>query len=225
MKKHFFLLFSLCLLLFSCGDNKIPEGEIEYIISYPHSDVSGFMEHILPETMTLTFKGSKVKSQIARGKIFKTEVVSDEADNSIEMRLDFGDKIFYCVLNEEEVKKLKDSQPTYDVTETGKADSVQGMWSKEYTVNSNDTIDHDNAWFTEDLAPQSAYFYSSYHDIKGLPLVFDIERYGIIMHLEATKFIRREVKEEEFNRDPALEEVSFDEYEAEVQELFDILMN
>jgi hypothetical protein len=55
--------------------------------------------------------------------------------------------------------------------------------------------------------------------------VFDIERYGIIMHLEATKFIRREVKEEEFNRDPALEEVSFDEYEAEVQELFDILMN
>lgn len=225
MKKHLLtLLFSFGFLL-SCSKEKIPEGEILYTITYPHNELKGMVEHIMPEEMTLTFKGSKIRSKIARGKIFQTEVVSDESDESIEMRLDFGNKMFFCILSKEDVEKLKDSQPEYTLKPTGVEDSVGGCYGKEYTIKSQEGIKHTNAWFTEELIPQEAYFYSSYAGIKGVPLVFDIERYGIIMHLEATEFVKREVKVEEFIRNPDLEEISFDRYEMEVQELFDILMD
>ena len=225
MKRILFLLVISSTLLFSCGDNKIPEGEIEYEITYPYSNVSGFMEAILPKSATLTFKGTKMMTHIVRGTIFETYVISDEADHSVEMRLDFGDKFYYTQLTKEDIEDLKTSQPDYKLTATSKEDSVQGMWAKEYTVESGDTINHTNSWFTEDLKPQEGYFYSSYRTIKGVPVIYDVERYGIIMHLEAVKFTKREVLESEFERDPALMKIDFKEYESEVQELFDILMN
>jgi len=226
MKYLSVLLVVLCILLCSCSDDKIPSGEIEYKITYPYTDVSGFVGAILPEKATLIFNGTQIKTNISRGKIFTTDVISNEADRTVEMRLDFGDKFFYTILTESDIKKLTDSQPKYNIKSTSKQDSVQGMWSNEYTVNCDkDTVVHSNAWFTEDLVPQSAYFYSSYKDIKGIPLIYDVERYGVIMHLEAVKFTKREVLDTEFERDPTLVKVDFTDYEAEVQELFDILMD
>ena len=219
------LLLVVGLTILSCGPNKVPEGQIEYEITYPHSDVSGFMEAILPKTMTLTFKGTKMLTTIERGNIFSTKIISDEKDKSIEMRLDFGDKLFYTILDESDIETLIASQPVYDLKSTEESDSVQGMWSTRYSVMcKTDSVEHDDAWFTDDLAPTDAYWFSSYGGIQGVPVIYDVERYGIIMHLEATNFTKREVKENEFDRDPALVEINFDEYEAEVQELFDILM-
>lgn len=218
------LLSTVLFLFFSCGPNKIQEGEVEYVITYPNSDVSGFMQAILPETMTITFKGTKIKTTIARGTIFTTEIISDEKDKSVEMRLDFGDKLYYTVLNESEVKEMIASQPKYSINATGEADSVVGMYSSAYTVSAEDTIKRENAWFTNDLATSDAYWFTSYAGTEGFPVIYDVERYGVMMHLEAVKLTKREVKETEFDRAPELTEVSFQEYEAEVQELFDILM-
>lgn len=225
MRKTLCLLLVATTILSSCGESKIEQGEVEYLITYPYTEVSGFMEAILPEKATLVFKGTKMKSNVSRGKIFTTDLISDEATNLLEMRLDFGDKFFYAELDANDVKAFKASQPVYTINPTSNQDSVQGLWSTEYTVTSEDTITHQNAWFTEALAPQNGYWYSSYHQIKGVPLIFDVERYGVIMHFEAVKFTQREVLDSEFERDPGLKKVSFEEYESEVQELFDILMN
>ncbi len=225
MKPLLLLPFAIFMLLASCSDSKIPEGEIEYVITYPYTDVSGLLGAVLPEKATLVFKGTKMKTNIARGKIFTTDVISDEATHSVEMRLDFGDKFFYAELTAADLKTLIASQPKYKLASTSKQDSVQGMWASEYTVDcSEDSVKHPNAWFTEDLSPAEGLFYSSYKEIKGIPLVFDFERYGVIMHLEAVNFKKREVLDSEFERDPTLVKVEFSQYESEVQELFDILM-
>ncbi len=226
MKKLILIITPLILIFSSCKPDKVQEGELEYLITYPHTDISGFMQAILPETMVITFKGSKMKTTIARGEIFSTEIISDEADNSMEMRLDFGDKLFYCVLDENEVQEMISSQPRYHIQSIiGQTDSVVGMLANSYAVScKNDTIVRSDAWFTEDLAPVSAYWFTSYASIKGFPLIYDAERYGVLMHLEVLNLDKREVKDTEFERDPALVEVTFEDYEAEVQELFDILM-
>ena len=223
MKKELLLIFSV-LFLFSCGSGKIEQGEIEYAITYPNSDISGFMEAILPEKMTITFKGTKVKTNIARGKIFTTEIISDESDKSVEMRLDFGDKLFYSVLDENEIQDLIHSQPDYHVSSLNQTDSLVGTLASSYSVEADDDFQHADAWFTTDFEPQNAYWFTSYADAKGLPLIYDAERYGVMMHLEAVKFTPREVQETEFDRDPELIQTTFEEYENEVQELFDILM-
>lgn len=225
MKNLFLIIAPVLLVLMSCEPEKIQEGEVEYAITYPHSEVSGFMQAILPETMTITFKGTKMKTTIARGEIFTTEIISDEADRSVEMRLDFGDQLYYTVLNQDEVQEMISSQPRYQLKDLGKSDSISGMYAASYSVEcATDTIPLSNAWFTEDLVFTNAYWFTPYAETKGFPLIYDAGRYGVMMHLEAAKLTKREVKETEFDRDPALIKVSFEEYEAEVQELFDILM-
>ena len=45
-----------------------------------------------------------------------------------------------------------------------------------------------------------------------------------MMHIEAVQITKREVLDTEFDRDPKLTEVTFEDYEKEVQALFDVLM-
>lgn len=226
MRKIYYLLPIIALAIFGCTPNKINEGEVEYAITYPYADISPFMEAILPETMTITFLGTKTKTRIARGEIFSTEIISDEANRSIEMRLDFGDKLFYTVLTADDIDEMISSQPAYNFKSLNEKDSVAGMFSHSYKVDfKGDTLPRSTAWFTEDLTPQNVYWYTSYSSITGFPLVYDAERYGVLMHVVATQLVKREVLESEFERDPSLKEISFKQYEEEVQELFDALMN
>ena len=225
MKKILFLFAPLLLLITSCEPDKVSEGEIEYVISYPHSEISGFMQAILPETMTITFQGTKMKTTIARGEIFTTEIISDEADRSVEMRLRFGTSLIYTILDDNDVLDLIASQPVYKIKSLGTTDSLGGMFSSAYAIEGkNDTITRSDAWFTEDLIMQDAYWFTPYAGTKGTPVIYDAERYGVLMHLEGVQMTKREVLETEFDRDPELKEVSFKDYENEVQELFDILM-
>jgi hypothetical protein len=225
MKNLLFLFASLLLIFTSCKPDKVEEGEIEYAITYPNSEISGFMQAILPETMTITFKGTKMKTTIARGEIFTTEIISDESDHSVEMRLDFGASLLYGSLNEDEVQVLISSQPEYKLKSLGETDSLAGMFSTSYKVNGeNDTITRSNAWFTEDLIMTDAYWFTPYAGTKGTPIIYDAERYGLMMHIEAIKITKREVLDTEFDRDSKLVEVTFEDYEKEVQALFDVLM-
>ena len=106
----FILLFPL--LIVSCGKSKIQEGELTYSIEYPNSGVSGFMLAMLPDEMSLIFKGTKMMTTIKKGKMFTTQIITDEADKSIEMRLILGkEKLIYTILTPEDIKKLQASQP------------------------------------------------------------------------------------------------------------------
>ncbi|MFT5823590.1 MAG: hypothetical protein ACI8ZM_004852 [Crocinitomix sp.] len=225
MKKILFLFAPLLLISTACKPDKVQEGEIEYAITYPNSEISGFMQAILPETMTITFKGTKLKTTVARGEIFTTEIISDESDRSVEMRLDFGASLLYASLNENEVQELISSQPEYKLKALGNSDSLGGMFSTSYGVEGkNDTITRSDAWFTEDLVMTDAYWFTPYAGTKGTPVLYDVERYGIMMHIEVVKITKREVLETEFDRDSDLDEVTFEDYENEVQALFDVLM-
>jgi hypothetical protein len=209
----------------SCGKSKIKEGEISYDITYPHMEVTGLMSAILPKEMNIIFKGTKMKTTIARGKIFTTEVITDEADNSIEMRLDFGDKKYYCLLTADEIKELQNSAPNYTIKKTDESDSLNGVWAHKYTVSSSDSLQPGDAWFTEDLEIMRGAWFSAYKDVEGMPMIYDVERYGLMMHVVANSFLQREVLDSDFDRDPNLEPVDFKTYETEVQELFDILLD
>ncbi|MBD3637280.1 MAG: hypothetical protein HUJ25_08015 [Crocinitomicaceae bacterium] len=225
MRKALPIVFLLALITTSCGESKIPEGEITYEITYPHMEVTGLMSAILPKEMTIVFKGTQMKTTISRGHIFETDVVTNEANESIEMRLDFGDKKYFCPLTKAEIKELRNTQPVYTINKTDEQDSIAGLWCTKYNVSSKDSIQPDAAWFTEDLSVQNGAWFSAYNSVTGMPVVYDVERYGLMMHVSATNFIKRKVKDNEFDRPSELTKVDFSTYETEVQELFDILLD
>lgn len=208
-----------------CGPSYIEEGEITYEITYPYNtDLSATMLMILPKEATLIFKGSKMLTVVKTGKIFRTEIYADEATKELEMRLDFGSDKIFTKLTEADQNKFRSGLPNYTLTATEAADSLKGLWGKKYTTKyDSDTIPAFDSWFTEDLSLRNITWFSNYDGTVGVPLIYDIDQYGIRMHLEVSGFKQREVKEEEFTRAAKLSEVPYSEYDAKVSELFHVL--
>lgn len=209
----------------SCGKPKIPEGEVDYEITYPHTEVKGLLAAALPKEMNIVFKETKMKTTIARGSFFEMIIISDEVDESVSMYLDFDQIQIYCDLTPEEVVVLKDSQPEYTIKKTEKQDSVAGLWCTQYEVTSADSAQPSDAWFTEDLTVQKGAFFSSFASVTGFPVVYDVERYGIMMHATAVSIKEKEINETEFEVEDIYEKVDFETYEKEVQALFDLLLD
>jgi hypothetical protein len=225
MRKYLSLLL-LPLIIFSCSEDKIHQGEIKYEITYPHLELGVFMSAALPKEMTIVFKEKQMLATLKKGKIFSTTVLSNEETESVRMTLTFDENRIFCDLNKKEVLELINSQPVYTIDSTNKKDSIEGCWATEYAVTSlNDSMPPLNAWFTEDLSIQNGAWFSAYGSIKGMPLIYDVERYGMLMHANCTKFKEREVEDKEFEMEVDLVEVDFETYEKKVQELFDLLLD
>jgi hypothetical protein len=181
---------------------------------------------MLPKKMKVVFKDGKMIATIKKGKIFSTQIVSDETTKSLEMRLDFGSEVLNTLLSKEDIDNLIASQPKYDFSKPSKGDSLVGCKTEHYIVDcKNDTLDAFNSIFTTDFSTQNAAWFSSYKDIKGMPLSYLIDRYGVIMHVEAVNFIPREVLDTEFDPTETFEEVSYKKYDHKVKELFDVMMD
>jgi len=228
MKKFLSLTLTFAIALFTltcCGPKRINQGEITYSITYPYNDeISSTMKMILPKEATLIFKDSKMLTIVKTGKIFKTEIYANESTEELEMRLDFGSDDFYTILSKDDQLKFLQSQPHYTVKSTEIADSLSGLWGKKYLVKyDSDTIPEFDSWFTEDLSLQKISWFSNYNGIVGVPLIYDIDQYGIRMHFEITGFKKREVEDTEFDRDTKLKEIKYIEYDKKLYDLFHAL--
>lgn len=215
-------------ILASCGGpTYIEQGEITYEITYPYNtNLSSTMMAILPKEATLIFKGSKMLTIVKRGKIFRTDIYADEATKELEMRLDFGSDVLYTNMTEADQAKFRGNLPNYKLTATETEDSLKGLWAKKYTTKyDSDTIPEFESWFTEALSLQNITWFSNYAGTVGVPLIYDIDQYGIRMHLEITAFKEREVKDSEFTRANGFKEVTFEEYDGKLNELFTILQD
>lgn len=220
-------LISSCFLTSCGGPEYIQEGELTFDITYPYNDnLSGTMLSILPKEASLIFKGSKMLTIVKRGKIFRTEIYADEATKELEMRLDFGSDKFYTVMNDADQKVFKSHLPKYTLKPTETADSLKGLWAKKYTTHyDQDSLPAFDSWFTEMLSLQNITWFSNYEGTVGVPLIYDIDQYGIRMHLEVSSFKKREVKDEEFTRSGKLKETTYTEYDKKLNELFTILQD
>lgn len=226
MKFYYLVIVLLSLSLFSCGENKIESGEIEYEITYPYNEVSNFMEMMLPKKMTVVFKGSKMMTTIKKGKIFSTQIITDEIEKSVEMRLDFGSDVLNTYLTPEDIENVISSQPVYTFSDAVAGDSLVGCTTQHYNVDcKTDTLEPFESVFTTDFSVQNSGWFTSYKDIKGMALIYLIDRYGVIMHVTATKFTPREVLDTEFDQTETFEEVSYKKYDHKVQELFSVMMD
>lgn len=218
-------VFILLIVLSSCKENKIEQGEIEYKITYPYNpNVTGVMEMMLPKELNVKFKGTKMIATIKRGKIFTTQIFSDESTQELEMRLSFGSDVINTFLSPDDVDLFLKTQPNYSLSKPQKADSLVGCSSVKYSIDcSNDTIPPFDCYFTEDFTIQDAAWFTALKGAKGMPLVYLIDRFGIIMKVEATKFSPKEIKDQEFEPTEKYETVSFKKYDKKLNDLFEIM--
>jgi len=212
--------------LFNSKPEKINSGEIEYEITYPHAKLSKVMSMILPKKMTLIFKGDKILAKIKKGKMFTTEILSCESSKLLEMRYTFDNNKFKTVLNDKNVQDLIASQPVYHFGKPTPSDSLFGCSTIAYDVDcKGDTLPHFSSVFSPDFNVVNAVWFSSYKDIEGMPMIYLIDRFGIIMHVSVTKITKRDVDDSEFEPKLKYKEISYKKYDKKIQDLFDSLLN
>lgn len=226
MKLSIFLLIFLSLSFFSCEDKKIQSGEIEYEISYPYNKLSKLMEMMLPKTMTTVFKDGKMITTIKKGNLFTTKVYSNEITKELEMRLKMGSDIFKTTLTEEDFAILLKSQPKYSFSKPTEGDSLVNCYCRHYEVEClSDSMANFQSVFTSDFAIHNATWFSSFSEIKGMPLEYVIDRYGLVMKVKATKLTQREVEDSEFDPILKYKAIPYNRYNKKMQDLFDVMLD
>ena len=226
MRLSIFLLFFLSISLLSCESSKITSGEIEYEITYPYNKLSKLMEMMLPKTMTIVFKDDKMLTTIKKGNWFTTKVISNESTKELEMRLSMGSDIYNTNLKKDDITALLNSQPKYNFSKASEGDDIIECSTNYYEVdNSADSVEAFSSAFTTDFSIQNASWFSSYNEVKGMPLEYLIDRYGLIMKVKATKLTVRDVEDSEFDSKLEYQELPFNRYNKKLKDLFNIMLD
>jgi hypothetical protein len=226
MKLSIALLILISISFLSCDKSKVQSGEITYEITYPYNELSNLMEIMLPKTMTIVFKGDKMKTTIEKGNFFTTDIISNETTRELEMRFKMGTDIFNSHLNKEDITNFINSQPKYNISNPINGDSLVNCFCQHYEVDcTNDSIDIFPSVFTSDFTIKNGSWFSAYHEIEGMPLESLIDRYDLFMKVKAINFIERDVEDSEFEPKFDYIEVPYKTYDRKVQDLFDVMLD
>lgn len=222
-----FLLTGVVFSLFlsSCGgDEKVTEGVIEFEISYPYYQGSGFMASMLPDKMTMTFKDGIYKTEVSKGTYFKSAFIIDCNNKTVTNLFHFGTKNIYCTMKEKDVKKILSKEPKPQYLETNDGDSLAGFLCRKTVAYYEEVEQPDVAIYsTPDIDIPNSNWWTPFHQINEVLLEYEIERFDFRMRFTAVKFTATEVSEDEFTVPSQYKKVSIAKIEKELNEVFGTL--
>ena len=182
-------------------DSRMKEGIIEYSISFPDMSDESITATLLPETMTYAFTENSFASYFdAAGGMFKNRVQADRADMSVEHHLKVFKKKIKVIMNDSEVMKMLAEFPKFTFITTEDTATIAGVMCKKALMIS-ERVDSPEVsiYYTNAIRMNSPNWCTQYHEIDGVLMVYDIEQFGIRMHLEA-KSIKSEPVQDIINQ-------------------------
>lgn len=223
IKKLFTVLAVASTMLFSScgGEEEITQGVIEFEITYPYYQGSGFMASMLPDKMTMTFKDGVYKTEVSKGKIFSSSFIVDCNNKKVTNLFHFGTKNIYCVMSEKEVKKLLKKEPRPQYLETNEGDSVAGFLCNKTVAYYEEVEQPDVAIYsTKDISIPNSNWWTPFHELDGVLMEYEVERFDFRMRFTAVNFTETEVDDSEFEVPSQYKKVSIEKIEKELKEVF-----
>lgn len=200
------------------GLKDITEGIIEYDITYPKLDPNSMVISGMPDKAYLRFKNNMISNDMSgmMGLISIT-FTANPANKSVQQTLTLINKKYVADISAEDLKRMNE---TYLAKiEKGKnTRKIAGYTCKEaiVTLKNNETI---YVYYTKDIGITSPNWSNPYNKIDGVLMDFQIERYGITMHLKAKSVIDQNVDSRIFEITDDYKEIPFAELEKILQEL------
>ncbi len=178
----------------------ISEGKLVYSIEYPGLENS-LLRTLMPKTMTLHFKNNVFSSELsAGGGQFVTKFISDADKRELHQSLKFGTRQLVSTLDEQGVNELnkKEFDGSTKITYLEEEKTILNLDCKKALVNmkSKDQEVEFVMYYTQDLALKDPNWAFPFNEIQGVPLQYEIVRFGIKMQFTATEFEAMEVSDE-----------------------------
>lgn len=218
------LIFVLLILLFASCKQDTPvynQGIVYYEVTYPKLPPDHFMMSFLPKEMILKFKDGKYISELSTGMgVFKTTFIINNQEQTYYQTLKIINKKYYSKLDKKGVNKMLKKLPVYRIAPT-QSDSVTHIATfpvKAYRVTCpTDTF---LIYATDSIKVNKPYWATQYKSINGFLLQYRLENYGITMELKAKKIEWTEVDDTDFVVPADYKEISQDEMDKEMIEIF-----
>ncbi len=229
------LIFALLLVLIGAGaflyfykdgelfrkilaGKNVSEGVIEYDITYPKLDPNNMMVSGLPNKAYLRFKNNNTVNDMSgmMGLINITYIARH--DKSVAQTLTLINKKYVSDISADDLTHLNDSY--LDKIEQGKnTQNIAGFNCKEAIVSlkNGETI---HVYYTNDIGVTDPNWSNPYSKIDGVLMEFEMERYGVAMHLKAKAVVAQQVEDNAFDvSESDYKKIPFNELEKILQEL------
>jgi len=217
----FVYLYKFTDIFKDLGGKDIAEGVIEYDITYPKLDPNSMMVSGMPSKAYLRFKNSNMSNDMSgmMGLISIT-YISNLESKAVEQRLTLINKKYASEIPAEDLKRLNESYVA-SVDDNNKELMIAGFKCKEVTAKLTNG-EEVKIYYTNDIDIDNPNWSNPYNKIDGVLMDFQMERYGVVMHLKAKSVLAQTVDDETF-KVPAdsteYKRIVFSELEKILQEL------
>lgn len=209
------------IFLYSCGvlgGKDISEGVIEYDITYPKFDPDNMMVSGLPNKAYLRFKNNNTVNDMSgmMGLICIT-YISNQTKKSVQQTLILISNKYVSDISADEMKKINEAYIT-NVEQGKNSQQIAGYKCDEAIVSlrNGETI---HVYYTKDIAITNPNWTNPYNQLDGVLMDFQLERYGIVMHLRAKQVLAQKIDDSVFTIPSDYKKISFAELEKILREL------
>ena len=212
MRKRLLLIFIILLVLGGAffflykngmlsgkmlGGKDIAEGVIEYDITYPKLDPNSMMVSGMPNKAYLRFKDNNTSNDMSgmMGLISIT-YIANHTKQAVEQRLTLINKKYASTISPDDLKRLNDSYVS-EVQEGSATQQIAGFTCKEAIVKLMDGKEA-KVYYTNEIGITNPNWSNPYSKIDGVLMDFQMERYGVAMHLKAKSVLAQKVDDSTF---------------------------
>ena len=215
--------------MFSCEQksdlfgSSIAEGRINYAVTFPHMDEDNVMMSILPNQMTISFKGNRYNSEFnTYGGVFKNKISIDTKDRTYSQMLKIFKKRLACKYDQIDLEEMLNDFPPFTIIQSDNIDTIAGIPCKMakgvfYKMDEPDI----DIYYTDRIAVNNPNWCSPFADLEGFLLGYDIDMFDMRLRLIAEEVVATPVEDEEFLIEENYKMVSYKYIKVELEKLME----
>jgi|CXWL01.1.fsa_nt_gi hypothetical protein len=211
MSKKYILFISILALTGSCifiyfyqggkffnkifAGKNVAEGVIEYEVTYPKLDPNSLMAGFLPDKAYLRFKNNNMITEMS-GMMFKISYISNQESKSVEQTFSLLSQKSASHISLEDLQKMNGSYLS-SIEEGTQAKEIAGFSCKEAKVKLK-TGEAIRVFYTNEIGITNPNWSNPYSKLDGVLMDFQLESYGLSMHLTAKSVLPEKIEDSSF---------------------------
>jgi len=205
-----FILLLLCICIASCknevtttiNEEKINEGRITYSVTFPDIPANSLAHGMLPNEMTLSFKGSKTMIEVGTMLFSLRKILDSDKKEAIAMLSTSGMPSLAYKITGEELEELISVIPQYEITiqdETKKIAETEGIKAKAKELTTGSTMEF---YCSKNPMGDNLNWCSPFEEVQGVLLEYDYQEGNFPkMRLKVTKIEHIAIDDKTFEYD------------------------